>query len=109
MKVNERKRVLKNALTNSFVEDYKSYKNAVEYINNDLSNANINYQYTYDEFCIDFLHETLKNLDSIDIFDSKKYNQFYSNFWTFNLHTLQSMLKSKLNKLGYKYEDLYND
>jgi hypothetical protein len=109
MKVNERKKVLKSALVNSFVDDYKSYKNAVEYINTDLSNAHIDFQYTYDEFCIDFLDETLKNLDKVDIFDAEKYNQFYSNFWSFNLHTLQSMLTHKLKKLGYKYEDLYKD
>jgi len=108
MKVSERKSVLKEALTDSFVDDYKSYKNAVEYINNDLSNANINFQYTYDEFCLDFLNETLHNLENVDIFDAKKYNQFYRDFWSFNLQTLQSMLTRKLAKLGYKYEDLYN-
>jgi hypothetical protein len=107
MKVNERKKILESALIDSFVDDYKSYKNAVEYINNDLSKANINYQYSYDEFCVEFLNETLHNLEDVDILDSKKYNQFYSNFWSFNLYTLQSMLTHKLNKLGYKYEDLY--
>jgi len=109
MKVDDRKIVLREALVNSFVEDYKSYKNAVEYINSDLLNANIDFQYTYDEFCIDFLNETLNNLDKVDIFDAEKYNQFYSNFWNFNLITLQGMLNNKLNKLGYKYEDLYKD
>lgn len=109
MEIEERKKVLKNALTNSFVDDYDSYKKTIEFINKDLIESNINFQYKYDEFCIDFLNETLKNVEQIDIFSFDEFNQFYFNFWKFNLYNLQSMLNNKLDVLGYKYEDFYNN
>ena len=107
MEIEERKSVLKTALINSFVDDYSAYKNTIEFINKDLIESNIEYQYSYDEFCVEFLNETLINLEDIDIFTVEQYNQFYINFWQFNLYNLQCMLNRKLNKLGYKYEDFY--
>jgi len=103
----ERKKVVEAALVDSFVEEYKSYKNTINLINNDLSDKNINFQYTYDEFCINFLSYTLNSIDSVDIFDFDRYEEFYSNFLKFNLYNLKNMLSDKLNELGYKYEDIY--
>lgn len=108
MTIEERKEILKTALTYSFVEDYKEYKSTVEFINNDLKKSNIDYQYTYDEFCIDFLNQTLKNIEEIDIFSFNEYNQFYINFWQFNLYNLQCMLTKKVNELGYNFEDFFD-
>lgn len=107
MEVEDRKRVIKSSLTNSFVDDYKAYKTTIEFINNDLKNSNINFQYSYDDFCIEFLNETLKNIEDIDIFTVRGYNEFYINFWQFSLYNLQCMLNKKLDELGYKYEDFY--
>lgn len=109
MKVDERKKVIKTALINSFVDDYKAYKNTIEFINNDLEKSNINFHYEYDEFCLEFLDETLKNIEEIDIFTVDGYHQFYINFWQFNLYNLQCMLTRKLNNLGYKFEDFYEN
>ena len=108
MELEQRKNVLKTALTNSFVEDYEAYKKTIEFINSDLLQNNINYQYNYDEFCVDFLNQALKSVEDVDIFSFNEYNQFYVNFWKFNLYNLQCMLNDKLDKLGYKYEDFYN-
>lgn len=107
MEIEERKKVLKTALINSFVDDYTAYKNTIDFINKDLSGSSIAFQYSYDEFCIEFLNETLINLEDIDIFTVDKYNEFYRNFWKFNLYNLQCMLNKKLDTLGYKYEDFY--
>jgi hypothetical protein len=109
MTVDDRKKVLHFALTTSFVDDYKAYKNTIEFINKDLSESNIDFQYTYDEFCVEFLNQTLKNLEDIDIFSFNEYNQFYVNFWQFNLYNLQCMLNTKLDGLGYKFEEFYNN
>jgi len=106
MEIEERKKVLKTALINSFVDDYTAYKNTIDFINKDLSNSNIKYQYSYDEFCVEFLNETLTNLEDIDIFTDKN-NDFFINYWKFNLYNLQCMLNKKLCELGYKYEDFY--
>jgi len=107
MEIEERKMILKTALINSFVDDYTAYKNTIEFINNDLKASNITFQYSYNEFCIEFLNETLINLEDIDIFTADQYSQFYINFWQFNLYNLQCMLNKKLDTLGYKYEDFY--
>ena len=107
MEIEERKSVLKTALINSFVDDYTAYKNTIEFINKDLSGSSIAFQYSYDEFCVEFLNETLINLEDIDIFTVDQDNQFYINFWQFNLYNLQCMLNRKLNTLGYEYEDFY--
>ena len=109
MEIEERKKVLKKALTDSFVEDSKAYKSTIEFINTDFINSNIDFKYTYDEFCIEFLNQTLSNLEDIDIFNYDEYDQFYNNFWKFNLYNLQCMLSNKLDKLGYKYDEYYNN
>lgn len=108
MTIDDRKKVLKSALTNSFVEDYSSYKNTIEFINSDLAKSNIDYQYSYDDFCIEFLNQTLKNIEEIDIFSFNEYDQFYVNFWQFNFYNLKCMLTKKLDEFGYKYEDFYD-
>lgn len=105
METEERKKFLESALINSFVDEYESYKRTINFINKDLSE--FNYQYTYDEFCVAFLNQTLKNMEGTDIFDFNSFNQFYINFWNFNLYNLQCMLTAKLEELGYKYEDFY--
>ena len=76
---------------------------------NILYNSNITFQYSYDEFCTEFLNETLENIEDVDIFTADKYNDFYVNFWQFNLYNLQCMLTKKLNNLGYKYQDFYDN
>ena len=106
MEIEERKTVLKTALINSFVDDYTAYKNTIEFINNDLCKSNIKFQYSYDEFCVEFLDQTLINIEDVDLF-AEKYNEFYNNFWKFNLYNLQCMLNKKLDELGYKYDDFY--
>jgi hypothetical protein len=109
MEIVERKKVIKNALTNSFVDDYKAYKTTIEFINKDLEKSKINYQYSYDEFCVEFLNQTLKNIEDIDIFTVEGYDQFYINFWQFNLYNLQCMLNKKLDELGCDYKDFYEN
>lgn len=109
MDIEERKKVLQFALTNSFVDEYKAYKSTIDFINKDLSDSNIDFQYSYDEFCIEFLNQTLKNLEDIDIFSFNEYDKFYVNFWQFNLYNLQCMLNKKLEELGYKFDDFYNN
>lgn len=109
MKIEERKEIIRSALINSFVEDSKAYKSTIKFINRDLKKSKVNFQYSYDEFCIEFLNQTLTNIENIDIFTVEGYNQFYVNFWQFNLYNLQCMLNKKLDELGFKYEDFYKN
>lgn len=107
MELENRKRVIEEALTNSFVDDYRAYKNTLDIVNSDLKKSDIEYQYTYDEFCLDFLNESLLNIQEIDIFTVDSFEQFYANFWKFNLYSLHCMLNRKLEALGYDFNKFY--
>lgn len=109
MEIKDKKNTMKDALIESFVNDHKAYKNTISFINKDLSDANINFQYSYDEFCIDFLNESLLGVESNDIFMYENFSDFYSNFFEFNLMILQNMLSKKLKNLGYSFEDVYKE
>ena len=86
MNIEERTNVLKTALINSFVDDHKAYKNTIRLINKDFKKSKINYRYSYDIFCNDFLKQTLINSKEIDIFNSN--SKFYFNFWQFRFFQL---------------------
>lgn len=110
MDIKTRKEIISSALVNSFVDDYKAYKKTIDFINNDFISSNIDFQYSYDQFCIDFLDQTMKNIKNIDISESNdKFEIFYTNFRDFNLYNLQGMLTKKLKDLGYNYEDFFNN
>jgi len=109
MEIEDRKKVIKTALINSFVDDHKAYKSTIDFINKDLEKSDIKFQYSYDEFCLEFLNETLINIEKIDIFTVEGFDQFYINFWQFNLYNLQCMLNKKLEDLGYNFEDFYEN
>lgn len=108
MEIEDSKKLLKIALVNSFVEDYKLYKNTINHINQNLTDKNVDFKYTYDEFCVDFLELSLKSIENNDIFKFDKYETFYSNFLEFNQYNLKNMLSDKLDELGYKYDEIYD-
>jgi len=107
MNITQKKELLKEILTTSFVDDFKKYKKTIKLINNDLKKSDINFQYSYDNFCIDFLNETLKNIQHIDIFNSDEYEQFYINLWQFNFYNLKCMINKKLDDLGYENSNFF--
>jgi hypothetical protein len=109
MEIEERKKVIADALITSFVDDRDAYKNTISFINKDLKKSKVKFQYKYDDFCKEFLNETLINIENIDIFQVKGYDQFYINFWQFNLYNLQCMLDKKLKELGYDYNKFYEN
>ncbi len=105
MNVQENKELLLKALTQSFVDDYTAYKKIVENINCDFNKLEIDYQWTYDEFCVNFLNESMKKLEQIDIFKELSFDQFYKNFWKFNLIVVRTIIISKFDELGYNFEE----
>jgi hypothetical protein len=107
MDLEERKNVMKEALTTSFVNDYKDYKYTISLLNKDLKKVKIDFKYTYDEFCIDFLNQTLNTIEDVDIFDVDEFGQFYDNFWKFNLYNLQNMINKKLDEVGVDRDLFY--
>ena len=96
---------LSNAMSRSFVEDYKEHKNSIDTVNADLKKCGIPYQYSYDEYCKDFMKETKRNMNFLEYFAYERTNKL--GYWQFNLFNLRSMLKRKLEGLGYDFEKFY--
>lgn len=108
MEVKNRQELLKKALIESFVDEYKIYRKTLDSINKYFNDYNIDFQYTYDDFCSEFLNHSMKNIEHIDIFSIEQYNQFYLRLLQFNLYILQVMLTDKIEKLGYDINTISN-
>jgi len=97
--IEERKKEFKERITNElFVERYDSFKESISLINLALSNYNINYQYTYDQFCSDYIDECIDYMDkhpNVDMMDAK---QLY--FYT--LPIIISIIDKAKNNHGFK-------
>lgn len=107
MELDERKKILKTALTMSFVDNYDEYKNTISLLNKDLKKMKINFKYTYDQFCIELLNQSLDTVENVDIFDANNYEQFFENFWKFNFYNLQCIINKKLDEIGFNREVFY--
>jgi hypothetical protein len=97
MDISNKKELLKSALIQSFVDSHDIYMNAINFINSDLELYNINFKYTYDNFCIDFLNYALSNIEKNDIFNETNIDNFYYKFCQFNLKIFEDMLNEKID------------
>lgn len=72
----ERKKEFKERIeTELFVERYDTFKESVVLINEALKMLKINYQYSYDEFCSEYVEQCLLYMDkhpNIDMMDAKQ-------------------------------------
>ena len=107
MEVEERIKVVKDSLITSFVEGYKAYKNTIELINKDFKKSNIHFRYSYDQFCLDYLNQSLDYTKAVDIFKITNYAQFGMNFEQFCLYNVECMVCVKLEKMGYNFQKYY--
>jgi hypothetical protein len=107
MDLEERKNLLKTALTMSFVDNHKDYKSTILLLNKDLKKMKIDFKYTYDQFCIELLNQSLNAVENVDIFDADSYEQFFENFWKFNFYNLQCIINKKLDELGINRDVFY--
>lgn len=103
--LNQKKQVLTDALTQSFVDDYDAFRSIVNNINDDFKVLEMDYEYTYDTFCVNFLEESLNKLEEEDIFKYTNFKDFYENFWSFNLFVIKTLLIKKFAELGYDYDE----
>jgi hypothetical protein len=94
----EIKQKLENDL---YVDRYSTFKESVALINQALTSFNINYQYTYNEFCSDFTNECLNYIEqnpTVDLTDPRQ----------LMIHTLPMILsivdKAK-NKYGFRNDN----
>ena len=107
MEIDERKKNITSILTESFVEEYEAYKKALNYLNKDFRKSKIGFQYSYDQFCTDFLRQSLDSIEAHDIFVVTDYRQFKLNLWQFNMFNIECMLKKKIEELGYDAKEYY--
>jgi hypothetical protein len=97
----ERKKEFKERLTNElFIERYDTFKQSISLINMALENFRVNYQYTYDQFCIDFTNESMEYMDKHPEVDMMDPMQLY--FYT--LPIVMSIIDKAKNKYGIKNE-----
>ena len=72
----DRKREIRELLVNNlFVERYESFKESVDLINKAFESFELDFRYSYNNFCDDFLKECMSFMDNhsdIDIRDPKK-------------------------------------
>jgi len=97
--VESKKKELKERLESDlYVDRYSSFRESVELINKALESFNINYQYTYNEFCSDFTNECLKYIDEhpkVDMTDPQQ-------MMVYTFPIVMSIVDRAKNKYGIK-------
>ena len=102
MPINKQKKIVRDILVNSFVEDYSANKIVVDRLNLEMLKSDIPFEYTYDSFCADLLKETLAHSLEIDIFSAQTIEEFYSIFSKFNQVTIKNLVTEKFVTLCIK-------
>jgi len=108
MDIKNNKELLHDALNQAFVDDYNSFNNIVIKINKDMKVLEIDYQWSYNDFCVEFLDESMKKIEQVDIFNYNSFDDFNRNFWKFNLIVVRTIIANKFDELGYDYESYIN-
>lgn len=99
MKLEDRKKEFKDRLINElFVERYDTFKESVTLINEALTVLKIDYKYSYDEFCTDYVEECMIYMDENPKVDMMDQNQLYF----YALPIIISMIDKIKNKHGFK-------
>lgn len=97
MDVEKQKREIKLKLENElYVDRYDSFKESVFLINEALKSFNINYQYSYDEFCADFTQECLKYIDEHPTVDMTAPKEMM----LYTLPIVMAIIENTKNKYG---------
>jgi hypothetical protein len=107
IKKNKLKIFMERILIYTFAECSNDYKRIVLLLNKDLKKFKIDFKYTYDAFCIEYLNQFLDNFDNTDIFDYAKQDQFDENYRKFHLYNIQCMIDKMLDKVGLDREIFY--
>lgn len=90
-KKNELLNKIKTNLSEMFVNDFDKINKARENVNSYLTEIDVNYEYDYNNFCIDFMDKSLKLVDSLSNNELENMN---SNI--FVTDTISYMIKNKI-------------
>lgn len=86
MKIDKRKEELIEKLSEIFVNKYNSFKESIEKINIVFKEHNIQYQYTYNDFCREYIERCIEYMDNnpnIDLNDNNgEYFLIYTDITT---------------------------
>lgn len=104
--IEERKRELKQKLENDlYVDRYSSFKESVYLINEALKAFDINYEYTYNQFCSDYTDNCMRYMDEHPQVDLNDPGQIMVH----TLPILLVMIDDLKNKYGLKNDKLYSE
>jgi len=97
--IEERKKEFKEKLINDlFIERYDTFKESITLINMALENFKMNYQYTYDGFCNDYINECMEYMDKYPTLDMMNPRQIS----LLTLPLILSIINKIKNKYGFK-------
>ena len=103
LNMNKIDKTLANFFTQLFVDQHVYLTEIVNLVNAEFRNGNIPYQYTYDEFCCDFLKEIELNPDKFEVFRSTNELQFSKLFAYLSFSICEDLMRKKIISLGFDW------
>lgn len=76
MNIDNKKKNIEEELSYVFVEKYDFFKDIINKINNIFKKYDINYQYTYNNFCIEYINKCKEIIDNNPDIDLDNDNYF---------------------------------
>jgi hypothetical protein len=105
MKIEDKRKIINEFLPFIFVDFYRIIKSCMDVINKLIMLDNFSFRYSYDEFCVGLLKESLLNAKDIDLNKVFIIGQSQENFRVFLSTISVSALYRKYEALGYKSYD----
>ena len=88
------KELVRNFLTDDFVNNYEYHKECVDKLNSELKEHSVPYTFTYDSYCKEFLGRFLMVIDQY-FSSAEKADEFFESYNKIVLNTLEEMKLSK--------------
>ena len=109
MEINEKIKVFVSVYTDMFVDGHSYFKEIISLANVDFKFGNIPYQYTYDEFCKEYLMEIENNPYRFEVFAGTNRSQFMTIFANISFDICEDLIRNKVISLGYDWSKFKNN
>lgn len=89
------KELVRDFLTNDFVDNYEYHKECLDKLNLELQELGVPYTYTYDRYCTELLERFLRVIDQY-FTTAEKIDEFFESYNTIVVNTLGEMKQTSL-------------